>query len=429
MDDGSVLERLRSSSPGAEIWLDFSPLLYPLWCRRALDNAPPERRARWQGQLARLFDPDEPRRSLIAGATTNPRLLTNVLFEMADCWPEYIHRRVNAQPGLGAEELYRRLYRALVAASAGELAAMWEQTGGRYGWVSGQLDPRLMQRPEAMLQQGLELAELAPNVMVKVPGNRPGYEVIEELTARGISTNNTFAYSVPQFLACVRAVDNGRRRARAAGLHVRPWRSVITHMIGRFGGQGDLLQQAADRGVRLSKADVRWAELLVFKRIHQIVRDNRPPTKMLLSSMQLDDASEISGAVCWHLQKTAGAEVVYTCTRPLIEGLMARESELPSFDPKAIDEQPPAWIINKLLKLPEFRAAYEPDGIEPDGFDQLGAFVHTAAEAVLATRRMLDFVVRHAEQARELQYARPPRRAGEFRQLPAAAAATEANAQ
>jgi len=34
-------------------------------------------------------------------------------------------------------------------------------------------------------EQGLDLAELGPNLMVKIPGSAEGYRVIEELTARG----------------------------------------------------------------------------------------------------------------------------------------------------------------------------------------------------------------------------------------------------
>ena len=48
------------------------------------------------------------------------------------------------------------------------------------------------------LAQALELANLSPNVMIKVPGSKEGYEVLKFLTSRGISTNNTLTFVLPQ---------------------------------------------------------------------------------------------------------------------------------------------------------------------------------------------------------------------------------------
>jgi len=75
----------------------------------------------------------------------------------------------------------------------------WLSTDGRYGWVSAQLDPRYMFDAEAMLEQAMleqamQLASLAANVMVKVPGTVEGYVVIQQLVRRSISINNTLTY-------------------------------------------------------------------------------------------------------------------------------------------------------------------------------------------------------------------------------------------
>jgi transaldolase len=45
--------------------------------------------------------------------------------------------------------------------------------------------------------------------MIKVPGTAEGYKVIRKLTAKGIPTNKTLSFIIPQFLACMNAVVDG----------------------------------------------------------------------------------------------------------------------------------------------------------------------------------------------------------------------------
>ena len=51
--------------------------------------------------------------------------------------------------------------------------------------------------------------------------------------------------------------------------------------------------------------------------------------------------------------------MVYTCPPGYIAGLMAAQDELGAFDKNAIDREPNKASIEKLLKLPSFRQAYE----------------------------------------------------------------------
>jgi len=250
-----------------------------------------------------------------------------------------------------------------------------------------------------MLQQGLELAGIAPNLMVKIPGSAEGYEVIEELTARGISTNNTTSFTVSQYVACMEAVSCGLERARAAGVDLSRWRSVITHMSARLGNTGDLKAQAETRGIDLTPEDVILGELAVLKRAYRFSKQMGHPSKMLQCSMRLIDDGPGGAASSWHIQKIAGGDFVYTCPPSYIEQLMQAEDRLAPFDPAAIDEDAPPEVIAKLLRLPYFRQAYEFDGMQPDEFARFGAFAATATEFAAATRKTVDFVSSAIERA------------------------------
>ena len=70
----TVLDRLRSTSSGLEIWWDSSPLIYPGWSQKLIAGFPEGKRATLGDQLRRLYDPSHPAETLFTGVTTNPPL-------------------------------------------------------------------------------------------------------------------------------------------------------------------------------------------------------------------------------------------------------------------------------------------------------------------------------------------------------------------
>ncbi len=392
MSSQNVLEKLQASNPQAEIWWDSSPLVYGNWARGVIAKAPPEKKAGWQEQLDRLFDPAHPETTLFRGVTTNPPLSLAAIKDNPGGWATIVQGLIEEHPGKGVEEISWLTYKQVVAKGAQLFRPIWERSDRRHGYLSGQVDPRDSFNAERMLAQALEIAAIAPNVMVKVPGTKEGYEVIEELTARGIATNNTLSFTVPQFVACMEAIRRGLRRAEANGVDLFRWRSVITHMAARYGGLGDLKAQADARGIELGEADTRWAELAIFKRAYRIIEEGGHPTKMLMCSMRIGPPTSDGSAASWHVEKVAGGDIVYTCPPGYIAELMGVEDTLKPFSPEAIYEEPPKATLEKLLRLPYFVEAYEPCGMAARDFNKQGALVATAAEFSKATRTMVDFV-------------------------------------
>lgn len=392
MSSQHILEKLQASNPKAEIWWDSSPLVYANWAKGVIAKAPPERRGTWQAQLARLFDPAHPETTLFRGVTTNPPLSLAAIKDDPSGWSDVVRQLIAEHPGKGVEDIYWMTYKRIVATGAKFFQPSWERSDRRHGYLSGQVDPRDCFNAERMLAQALEIAAIAPNVMVKVPGTKEGYEVIEEVTARGIATNNTLSFTVPQYVTCMEAIRRGLARAKAAGVDLFRWRSVITHMSARYGALGDLKAQAEARGIDLSEADIRWAELAIFKRAYRIIEEKGYPTKMLMCSMRIGPPMNDGRAASWHVEKVAGADIVYTCPPGYIAELMGVEDRLAPFSPEAIYEEPPKPTLEKLLRLPYFVEAYEPYGMSARDFNKQGALVATAAEFAKATRSMVDFV-------------------------------------
>ena len=398
-----VLEKLAATNPDCEIWWDSSPLVYESWKNGVLASAPAQKRADWDAQLTRLFNPSLAQERGVmgfGGVTTNPPLALQAIQNDPAFWMDEIARIAAENPGDDVEGIYWKTYLDVVRRSAAMILAVHDASNGRYGHVSGQVDPRFVTDCDRMLAQGLQLATLGRNVMVKIPGSAEGYRVIEELTARGISTNNTTSFTVPQYVACMDAVSRGLERARAAGIDLSRWRSVITHMSARLGNLGDLKSQAELRGIGLTPEDILHGEMAVLKRAYHHGKRMGHPSKMLQCSMRVTDAGEGGTASSWHIEKIAGGDFVYTCPPGYIAQLMQAEDRLPAFDATAIDEEPPAGVIAKLRQLPYFRQAYDFDGMKPEEFSQFGAFASTATEFAAATRKTVDFVARALESAR-----------------------------
>jgi len=391
----NVLEQLAATNPDAEIWWDSSPLIFPSWRKETLAKAPQGKEADWDAQLTRFMDQETIQaegKMGFRGVTTNPPLSLQAIKLAPQMWAERIREIAKADPALDVEGVYWTTYLDLVRKGAEEIRPVFDKSGGKYGMLSGQVDPRFVRDGEKMLAQGLTIAAQGPNVMVKLPGSKEGYEVLEELTARGISTNNTTSFTVPQYMRCMAAVTAGLQRARAAGVDLSHWRSVITHMSARLGELSDWKTEAKARGIELTLPEIRDGEEAVLKRAYHWGKQNNHPSKMLQCSMRVEKDERTGKTVSRHIQDYAGSDMVYTCPPSYIAGLMAAADELEPFDPKAIDREPNKASIEKLLKLPSFRAAYEFDGMTPDQFAHFGSFKATETEFAAATRQTVDFV-------------------------------------
>ena len=392
MAEKHILEKLAEVNPNAEIWWDSSPLIYRNWARGMVEKAPDGKREIWNEQLKRLFDPENSGVTFFRGVTTNPPLSLNAIKDDPQFWANFVKELIRANPEKGVEEIFWLTYKEVVKRGAEFFLPIWEKSDHKHGYLSGQVDPRYVFDTEKMFAQAMDLSQLSPNVMIKCPGSQEGYELIRRLTALGIATNNTLAFTVPQFIACMEAVQEGLEIARKNHVDLFRWRSVITHMSARYGTLGDLKGQAESRGIELSEADVRWAELSIFKRGYGILQEKGYPNKMLMCSMRISPPTDDGTAASWHIEKVAGGDIVYTCPPKYIAQLMEVEDRLRPFDPEAIHEPPPQKTLDKLLKLPYFAKAYEPEGMLPDEFNHQAALIATAAEFSGATRGMVDFV-------------------------------------
>lgn len=362
----SPLERLAQTHPDLEIWWDSSPLIFEKWVQEMVAAAAPNRKAGLEEQLRRLYVAEDPAGSVLRGCTTNPPFSLKAVQSDPATWDPWVDDLIRSHPALGREELAWLTYKELVKRGAEMFLPMFEASNYRYGWLSGQLDPRLSTEKQLMIQQAEELHAILPNVIVKVPATREGLEVLRTLTARGISTNTTVCFTLSQMIAAARAVQEGMELAAQAGVDLARWRAVITMMVGRLTEREALLEQARWRGIALSRQEIHWFGIAVFRRAYRIFQDRGYPTKLLACSLR--HGPLVAGKQrFWDIEKIAGGEVVITLAPYVLEPLFAMGDDL--IFRREIEEEVPSEVLDKMAQIPFCIQAYDPNGLSPDQFN------------------------------------------------------------
>jgi transaldolase len=391
MEEKNILERLVEVSPEMEIWWDSSPLIYDIWCEKMLNKAKPDDAEIMKRQFARMYNVKDPKLQLFRGVTTNPRLSLQAIKADEEFWNQIVKDLIKNNPGIDKESLFWLMYKEVVKRGSDMYLPLFEKSGYKQGYLSGQVDPRSPFDKEKMLKQAYELAALNPNVMVKIPGSKEGYEVIIILTSRGISTNNTLAFILPQIMDGAKSVKEGLEIAKKNNVDLSKWRSVLTDMEARYGDLGGLREFGKEKGIELSDGDVRWAELAIFKKAYKLVKEKGYPSKMLSCSLRVGPT--INGSLkLWHLEEIAGADIVITCPPPFIESLYNfPEQDKLIFEKDRILQNIPEDVMDKLMRIPYFERAYLEDGYSRDEYNTHPSLIRTAEEFSKATVEMVEF--------------------------------------
>jgi transaldolase len=391
MQEYNLLERLVAVSPGMEVWWDSSPLVFESWCQKVLAKADSGDRETLTRQFERMYNPENPEKQLFRGVTTNPILSMEAISENEPYWRSVAQAMAKKNYGLDEESLFWLLYKEVVKRGSDMYLPLFQATRFHEGYLSGQVDPRKSFEGATMLEQALEMHAINPNVMIKVPGTAEGYPVIEELTSRGISTNNTLTFVLSQLIDCAKSVRRGLEKAKADGVDLSRWRSVITYMLARYGDVGGLREAGREKGIELSDGDVRVAELAILKKAYRLLKEADYQSKLLPCSLRVGPTVDGHLRV-WHLEEMAGADVVVTVPPFYLEQIVNfPDAETIAFHEGRIDVDPPRELMDRLMRIPYFERAYEADGYARSEYNSHPGLVKTAEEFSASTEEMVGF--------------------------------------
>jgi len=140
----------------------------------------------------------------INGATSNPAIFASAITTS----PAYAEQ-LKSLTGKTAKEKYEALAIEDIRTAAQALRPLYDDDND--GYISIEVDPFLSNDTKGTVEEGKRLFEAIgePNVMVKVPATKAGYEAMRELLSMGISVNATLIFSPEQAKRCFKAMSKG----------------------------------------------------------------------------------------------------------------------------------------------------------------------------------------------------------------------------
>ncbi len=311
------------------------------------------------------------------GATCNPVIALAAIKADLPRWSERIRQLGQEMPEATESQIGWKVVEEVSLEAAKLLEPAFEQHNGRNGRLSMQTDPRLARSASALADQAEYFSSLAKNIIVKIPATKVGVEAIEEATARGVNVNVTVSFTVAQAVATGEAIERGLQRREAQGLEVSTMGPVVTIMVGRL---DDWLKDCyAKDALCFDPGYLEWAGVAAFKRAYQVFQERGLRARLL--------AAAYRNALQW--TELSGGEVVLS--PPFAWQQRFEASGIEPVD--KINEPVDPKIIQALLTMPEFRKAYEVDGMTPAEFDSYGATRKTLRQFLTADEQ-LDQIVR-----------------------------------
>ena len=190
---------------------------------------------------------DEMIRSGVRGVTTNPSIFDSAIGKTSDYNADIV---ALGKKGKSTEEIYTALTVADVREAADRFLPVYEESGGRDGFVSLEVSPLLAHDEERTVEEALRLASLVDrkNVMIKIPATDEGMGAIRKAIASGISINATLMFSRDQYGKVAGAYISGLEDRLSRGLPVDEIASVASFFVSRVDTSVDKL--LASRGDR-----------------------------------------------------------------------------------------------------------------------------------------------------------------------------------
>ena len=296
------------------------------------------------------------------GATSNPSIVLEVLKKEAAHWVPRVHALAAENPTWTELDLTWATIEEMAVRGCAVLEPVFVERGGRAGRLSLQLNPANHRHPDRMVEQAVRFAELAPNIQVKFPCTAAGLAGMEEATARGISINSTVSFTVPQALAAAEAVERGLARREAAGEDTSTMSPIVTIMIGRLDDWMKVLVERDDLAVHPDAPN--WAGIAAFKRAAAIFRERGYRSRLLAAAYRHR----------LHWTELVGGDV--SMTLPHAWQVRFNASGIVP-EPRMDAAVEPALIGDLYERIPDFRRAYEPDGLAPEEFEGYGASART----------------------------------------------------
>jgi transaldolase len=196
---------------GQSIWLDFI-----------------DREIMSSGKLQKLIDEDG-----VRGVTSNPAIFEKAITSSSDYDADI---RKLSDSDKTNEEIFFGLAIADIKNATDLFKGVYDESKGEDGYVSLEVSPFLALDTEGTAKQAEELWKAVDrkNVMIKIPGTKPGLAAIRQSIGKGININVTLLFGLPRYEEVAEAYISGLEDHLAAGHSIGHISSVASFFLSRI---------------------------------------------------------------------------------------------------------------------------------------------------------------------------------------------------
>src|SRR5580704_2790066 len=197
---------------GQSVWLDFVS-------RELLRT----------GQLTKMIEDDG-----LRGVTSNPSIFEKAIGH-GDDYDELI-RQAEAAGDLDPGALFEGLAVHDIQEGADAMRPVYQQTQGRDGYISLEVSPYLPMQTHETIEEARRLWRQVnrPNLMVKIPGTKPGIPAIRQMISEGVNINVTLLFSADVYAEVAEAYISGLEEFVDKGGDPHHVASVASFFISRI---------------------------------------------------------------------------------------------------------------------------------------------------------------------------------------------------
>ncbi len=309
------------------------------------------------------------------GCTQNPAYTLKVMEHPEE--KSYVMAKLDAilQMEKDDTEALVKLQRALVEKIAEIFLPLYEQSGGKQGFVSIQGDP-FKEDAETIVRHARYNCT-APNIMAKIPVVKDGLEAIEILAKERIPINATEVMAVKQ------ALDVCEVYVKATKGMKDPAPIYYSHITGIY---DEYLQNIVkSQNIDVSKDALWQAGMSIAKKVYWMVHEKNYPVGFIGGGARgLHHFTEMVGAdACITINWKGAADQLLEQNPPVVQRFLAPT---------------PDSVVDELLeKVEDYRRGYLVNAITVDEYEHFGPVVHfrsafekawKSALEVIKTRRL-----------------------------------------
>lgn len=288
--------------------------------------------------------------AIAAGAincTTNPSYCSKLLQNE----PEYIRPIIDSvireveNDAEAADLVYQRVCARLM----GKFFPLYEKSGWTQGFVTMQDDPHRDEEPRDIIQAALRHCSVGKNFMAKIPVIESGMEAMSDLVERDIPICATECFSIAQTIAMC---DLYEQVSKKCDKHPT---FFITHITGIY--DEEIKDYATKNNVDIALEVLSQAGCIVARKEYQLIKERGYATTILGGGARAN----------YHFTELVGGDVHVTLNWSTMKELIDADGPIVS----RIDAQDSQEVIEELyVKIPDFRRAYDEDGLTPAEFKE-----------------------------------------------------------